>query len=252
MFRAFRLLLYGEWNPPGIPVSTWTRLSCSSLDLLNLLFGVYMVYSFILLLVGYPDLGHQVLWCVGASFIELDSPSNIDCLLPSLSRSLKVDIWTAIPTLILVLCLKYPRFQALAVVQVRKKSRNHPWSLWTTVKPDVNSIDGSNRSRTIVSTSVALRSMYKWPSRSFSYYLSQIWRCEFTYGDISNILYDISVQCRKICDYYHKDSVAWCKYVVLVYWITDILNWCHIVVCRFRRSFCIGYMFPFPHPIQNV
>ncbi|KAF8814496.1 hypothetical protein BYT27DRAFT_7249992 [Phlegmacium glaucopus] len=39
-----------------------------SLDLLNLVFGVYMVYSFILLLVGYPDLGPQVLWSLKFNF----------------------------------------------------------------------------------------------------------------------------------------------------------------------------------------
>lgn len=64
-FDLFRLLLSGEgmsfWNTD---ISTWTGFSNSTLDLLNLLFGVYMVYSFILLLVGYPDLGPQVLWCV--------------------------------------------------------------------------------------------------------------------------------------------------------------------------------------------
>ena len=38
----------------------------SLLDLLNLLFGVYMVYSFILLLVGYPGSEPRVLWCIFA------------------------------------------------------------------------------------------------------------------------------------------------------------------------------------------
>lgn len=37
-----------------------------SLDLLNFLFGVYMVYSFILLLVGYTDEGPHVLWSIKA------------------------------------------------------------------------------------------------------------------------------------------------------------------------------------------
>jgi hypothetical protein len=36
------------------------------LDLMNLLFGVYMIYSFILLLVGYTDLGHTVTWSLKA------------------------------------------------------------------------------------------------------------------------------------------------------------------------------------------
>jgi len=37
-----------------------------SLDFLNLLFGVYMVYSFILLLVGFPDRAPQLLWSLKA------------------------------------------------------------------------------------------------------------------------------------------------------------------------------------------
>jgi len=36
------------------------------LDLMNLLFGVYMIYSFILLLVGYTDLGPRVTWSLKA------------------------------------------------------------------------------------------------------------------------------------------------------------------------------------------
>ena len=64
VFRNPRLLSSGKQSPLGIWTFTWTRLSYSSLDLLNLLFGVYMVYAFILLLIGYTDQEPHVLWCV--------------------------------------------------------------------------------------------------------------------------------------------------------------------------------------------
>ena len=102
---------------------TWTRLSYSSLDLLNFIFGAYMVYCFILLLIGYTDRGPLVLWCVCSFFHEIWL--GVECFW---CRSLRVNIiWTSISTLIPFLS------QGIG----RDSGTKNPRSIWTSVKTSV-------------------------------------------------------------------------------------------------------------------